>query len=325
MAALLALLLAAPLTFADYRARLERVDALLLQGERTQAALAARELLRSRVRVGEEEIVPAAWALEPIARGDPHRARLRGLIEGLAPEAGARPASADKQLLEAVRRAQETVGPRAGGTIAPLPAPELPFLEQLRGALESAARWTVRRLGEFWRWLASLFPAATAQQAVGISSRITGLVLIFVGLVVVLVTALALLSAARPRSAIAARASAAPESEEDADPLSRSAGGWEERARDLAAQGRARDAIRAWYHALLVHCYGKGVLHHRRGRTNWEYAHALSPSLPWRPRFEELTRRFDVEWYGRAESTPAALEAFSAGAGEILSALGRRQ
>jgi hypothetical protein len=64
-------------------------------------------------------------------------------------------------------------------------------------------------------------------------------------------------------------------------------------------------------------------LHYRRGCTNWEYVHALSPEVPFRPRFEELTRTFDVEWYGRAESSPAALDAFAAGTAEILRALGR--
>ena len=61
-----------------------------------------------------------------------------------------------------------------------------------------------------------------------------------------------------------------------------------------------------------------------KGRTNWEYAHALPPSVPWRGRFEDLTFRFDVEWYGRTESTGEALAAFADGAAEILAALGQR-
>jgi hypothetical protein len=74
---------------------------------------------------------------------------------------------------------------------------------------------------------------------------------------------------------------------------------------------------------VLVRCAAQGLLHHRKGRTNWEYAHALPPSLPWRGRFEDLTLRFDVEWYGRSESTGEALADFRNGAGEILRALGR--
>jgi Domain of unknown function (DUF4129) len=322
IAALLAALLAAPLGLPAYRARLEKIDALLLAGDRARAAAAAQKLLGEKVQAGEEEIVPAAWALEPIARGDPHRSRLRGLIDGLAQGGLAPSPAADRKLLEALRRAQDAAGPAAGGKIAPLAAPELPFFEQVLSWMGTAARWIASRLGDLWNWLAGLFPTGTARQLGLASSRITGLVLIGVGLIVVLVVALAVLSRARPPPVLAVRSRSVPEKDED--PLSRSAGGWEARARDLAAQGRAREAIRAWYHALLVHCYGAGVLHYRRGRTNWEYAHALSPSLLWRPRFEELTRWFDLEWYGRAESTPAALEAFSTGTGETLSALGRR-
>jgi Domain of unknown function (DUF4129) len=320
--ALLAALLAAPLGLPAYRARLEKIDALLLAGDRAQAAAAAQKLLGEKVRAGEEEIAPAAWALEPIARGDPHRSRLRGLIDGLLQSGGAPSPAADRKLLEALRNAQDTGGPAAGGKIAPLAAPEPPFFEQLLGWMGAAARWIGHRLLDFVRWLAGLFPTGTARQLGLASSGITGLVLISVGLIVILAAALAVLSRAKMPAVLAVRSKSVPEKDED--PLSRSAGGWEARARDLAAQGRAREAIRAWYHALLVHCYGAGVLHYRRGRTNWEYAHALSPSLLWRPRFEELTRWFDLEWYGRPESTKAALEAFSAGTGEILSALGRR-
>ena len=75
---------------------------------------------------------------------------------------------------------------------------------------------------------------------------------------------------------------------------------------------------------MLARCAAAGVLHLRRGRTNWEYAFALSPSLPWRDGFEDLTRRFDVEWYGRAESDGEALATFADGASGILRALGQR-
>ena len=51
---------------------------------------------------------------------------------------------------------------------------------------------------------------------------------------------------------------------------------------------------------------------------------ALSPQVAWRPQFEDLTRRFDVEWYGHAESSPEALSDFAATAQTILRGLGSR-
>jgi len=127
----------------------------------------------------------------------------------------------------------------------------------------------------------------------------------------------------RRRGPVASGARRPPATRDD-DPATRTVSGWEERAAQLAAQGRHREAIRAWYHAVLARCAAAGVLHLRRGRTNWEYAFSLSPALPWRDRFEDLTRRFDLEWYGRKESSGEALAAFAEGAGGILRSLGQR-
>ncbi|HSB60806.1 MAG TPA: DUF4129 domain-containing protein, partial [Vicinamibacteria bacterium] len=88
----------------------------------------------------------------------------------------------------------------------------------------------------------------------------------------------------------------------DEDPLSREAGDWEKHARELGAAGRWREAVRAWYHAVLAGVFRAGLVHHQRGRTNWEYAARLAPDLPWRAAFLDLTRLFDREWYGRVSS-----------------------
>jgi hypothetical protein len=96
-------------------------------------------------------------------------------------------------------------------------------------------------------------------------------------------------------------------SRRDENPLSREASGWEEHARELAAERRFREAIRAWYHAVLVALFQAGLLHHQKGRTNWEYVARLDPRLGWRPGFVALTRLFDREWYGRRACDAAAL------------------
>jgi hypothetical protein len=113
-------------------------------------------------------------------------------------------------------------------------------------------------------------------------------------------------------------------SKRDEDPLSRGAMEWERYAIQLAAAGRFREAIRAWYHAVLVTCYAAGVLHFRKGRTNWEYVATLAPSLPWRPEMIRLTRRFEREWYGSDESTLGALDDCGASARAILESVRER-
>jgi hypothetical protein len=113
-------------------------------------------------------------------------------------------------------------------------------------------------------------------------------------------------------------------SRRDEDPLSRGANEWERYAAQLAAAGRTREAIRAWFHAVLVTLYAAGILHFKKGRTNWEYIAGLSPELPWRGEFVTMTRRFESEWYGRAQSSIEALDDAAERAHRILDAVRRR-
>jgi hypothetical protein len=317
----LLLLLSEPLSLDQYRARLVRIDGLLGRGDVAAAARDASALRGVSIDANGEELEPADWVLSPLARGEPHRARLRSLIEALSAPGASAPAP-DPQLLQ--RLAREQGGPRVapGGEIEEIDTPAASVAEQVLRWSRRVTGFVGRSILRFLRWLAGLFPRSPGAQAEG-SGQILVIVLAAVGIIVVGVAVLALLSfrravphgsAPRPRTRLAS----------DEDPLSRTAGGWEQHARELAAQGRPREAIRAWYHAVLVRCAAQGLLHHRKGRTNWEYAHALPPSVPWRGRFEDLTFRFDVEWYGRSESTGEALAAFADGAGEILKALGQR-
>ena len=73
---MIALLLAAVLDLASYRARVERIDALLARGDQASAAAQAQALLGDTVRWEGEDLSPDAWTLAPIARGEPHRAGL---------------------------------------------------------------------------------------------------------------------------------------------------------------------------------------------------------------------------------------------------------
>ena len=74
---------------------------------------------------------------------------------------------------------------------------------------------------------------------------------------------------------------------------------------------------------MLVALYGAAILHFRKGRTNWEYVATLPPTLPWRRGFIELTRRFELEWYGLAESTSEALDDCRGQARAILNTVAR--
>ncbi|RPH37203.1 MAG: DUF4129 domain-containing protein, partial [Planctomycetota bacterium] len=103
------------------------------------------------------------------------------------------------------------------------------------------------------------------------------------------------------------------------DPLSRTASEWERFAAELMNAGRSREAIRAWYHAVLVSLFRAGVLHYRKDRTNWEYAYALPSGVPWRAGFVEATRTFEREWYGRRDTPVEMAESYQDQARRMLS------
>ena len=145
---------------------------------------------------------------------------------------------------------------------------------------------------------------------------VAAVVILIVGILAVLAIEVARRS--KRRLAVPIAESDPVASRRDEDPLSRGANEWERYAAQLAAAGRIREAIRAWYHAVLVTLYGAGILHFRKGRTNWEYVSALSPELGWRGEFVQLTRRFEEEWYGHDASGIDALDDCSGRAQRIL-------
>jgi hypothetical protein len=146
-----------------------------------------------------------------------------------------------------------------------------------------------------------------------------------VGLIVLILAILAfeVIRRSRKRARNVVEESAPLTSTRDDDPLSRGANEWERYAAQLAEAGRLREAIRAWYHAVLVTLYGANILHYRKGRTNWEYVAGVGPEHAWRPRFIDLTRLFENEWYGSDDSSSDALAECSAAARHVLNSVRR--
>jgi hypothetical protein len=324
-----ALLLAQPalaaLDVAQYRERLVQIEQLLDWRERAEAGKAARALLREEVRWQDEALRPDETVLGPIAEGEEEglRAPLRALIEALPKTAAEeRAPDVDLRVLEALRARQQERAPARGGSLGP-ELKKLSAAELMVEWLKTSARWVGDRVEELWRWLKKWWPDGRRRDRGKGEAGLNALVFVLVGAIVATVIALALRAArgGAPAERQRAQPSAA---DADADPLARSTDEWEQRARALAAEGRAREAIRAWYHALLTSSFRAGLLHHRRGRTNWEYARALAAEVPFRGAFAELTGRFDLEWYGHRESEPQALQAFAAEAQRILADLRAR-
>jgi hypothetical protein len=349
----------ATISLADYRARLLEVQADLGRGDWGAARARARELEGRHIAFGGDELVPDLSVLGPLAAARDRAAAVKvalplaQLIRALpagapaaapggtdTPEAtsatavspataltGARAAAAaggaDRALLERLRRSQALAEIPAGGS---LPDPGLDsggLLDALRDFLRPAARafarlWDgLRDLLE--RWVRSVLAGGRGRRApFGLRSVV--LLALFLA---VAMAALAFQAARRRQRGRGSPAAAAPNPApaRDDDPLSRAAGEWETYARELAAGGHYREAIRAWYHAVLVTLYKSGILQFRKGRTNWEYISKVPPSTLWRPALVEMTRHFEREWYGRDRSSPEALAASQDLARRLLDAV----
>jgi hypothetical protein len=305
---------AAPLPLGDYRARLGAIERQLTGGDWPGARDAARGLAGERVRYGREEIRPDLSVLEPLARARSRQeaaATLPGLRRLLAflpaREAPTEGSAAAPRLLEDARRRQALPEIGRGGVM-----PRVDRLPSLRQALAELLEPPLRAFSEaferFWSWLQRLLPDPRRLSRSGWGLHDTVIALVVAGAVAFSLLALRAWRRRRRGGPPSAAAASAPPPSRDDDPLSRETSEWERYAAELAAAGRAREAIRAWYHAVLAALYRSGQLHYRKGRTNWEYAAALPPSLPWRATFFEITHRFEREWYGGSASSIEALD-----------------
>jgi hypothetical protein len=337
VSALLALLLFLPAALAAatispsaYRERLVAIDGSLRAGDWVSARDAASRLAADRVAFGQEALEPDLSVLQPLAGAkDAHAARavaprLARLVAALDAQGGRPPRSrnepASPKLLEEAR-ARDALAALPQGKVTP--DDQVNVLDVLSEVLDPVRRWfddLWQRLKNWWR---QLFPAARPNQ--GLLDRLLNLPLTVILLVVSLALAGGWLAVRAARQRRRRQASvpdaAAPPPAADEDPLSREVNEWERYAGELAAAGRRREAVRAWYHAVLVSLFRGGVLHYRKGRTNWEYVAALAPGFGWRSRFVDLTRCFEREWYGRDQSTPEALAEAGGLAAGLLGAL----
>ncbi|RYG38996.1 DUF4129 domain-containing protein [bacterium] len=82
---------------------------------------------------------------------------------------------------------------------------------------------------------------------------------------------------------------------------------WLLQAKDLEAQGRFREAVRALYLACLLRLDEAGVARFIRHETNWEHQHRIdaSPKRPPNLDMRPATQLMDRVWYGmRTEGSP---------------------
>jgi hypothetical protein len=306
-----------------YMQALEQIDTLLASGQRPEARRAADFLGtlyvkstigtfhadRSLLKLVGDDRVPISVA----------RARIAFTLEELQHATGGAVTPADRHLLAEVTKAQTPEERLEGGEIKAIPA-DVPMVEQILDTLKRVFDWIGEQLTKLWEWLSDLWPEDAPDGTTrGLRWMITALVSLI--LITVAVLAFRVLRSSRRATPEIAESADSMSSDHDADPLSRGANEWERYAARLGLEGRYREGIRAWFHAVLVTCYAESILHFRKGRTNWEYIASLTASLTWRPELIALTRQFEHEWYGRSESTAEVFEDCALRARTILDAL----
>lgn len=314
------------LPIGDYIATLERIDAQLgagqLQSAQSEAAtLAGARIVWPKGTFTADASLLAMIAEAPRAEG-PHRMRLTATIAELRRTTGMSGTQADRKLLEQIAAEQEPPELPKGGVVPTKFRRDVPLLERVAESIANAIEWIGKKLRRLYRWIVDLLPRQRVEPGGG-TPGLHWMVWAVVGAILLVILYLAVDVIRRSRAATPESVETGTPigSRQDEDPLSRGAMEWERYAADLANGGRYREAIRAWYHAVLVTCYAAAILHFRKGRTNWEYIASLAPSVPWRAAFIELTRRFEQEWYGSLHSTDDAYEDCSTRARSILDAL----
>ena len=312
------------LTLDEYRGALESLAAGLERGDAEGARALAGALRGARVQADgavfevDPSLLAAVDGAHDAARAGRARLRVMQVLASLG-EAGSPGREPDAGRLARLAREEAARRPREGGTIdASLEVRPLTLPERLRLWLDRATRWLVEWLRRILDWLARAGPGRDRERSGATSGVVTALVA-----AIALVLAVAAVRSMRRRDAAETRGEAGEASpERDEDPLSREAAEWERYAGELASAGRRREAIRAWYHAVLVALFRAGRLHHQKGRTNWEYVAQVQPEARWRGTFVSLTEVFDREWYGRDTSAPEALRECAARAREVLRSVG---
>ena len=324
------LLLANPLsamTVREYARSLDRLRSLLASKQIQQAHVEATELMGKDVDGGFQvddtlmrSVIEATTGdIKLISRLAITSAQLRAASTGAV-------SPADQKLLQELEKQQTAEALKPGGEVFSRELENASIFTRISEAIGKAFDWIGEKLSDFFDWLKKFWPDIKMPKERP-TAGMRWIVGTIVAIIAVIIGALAfeVIRRSKRRAAEVMVESAPVSSARDADPLSRGANEWERYAAQLAAAGRMREAIRAWYHAVLVTLYGTGILTFRKGRTNWEYVSTLTPSIPWRGDFVKLTRRFEHEWYGSANSSADALTECRGVAREILNQVRRAE
>ena len=305
----------------EYRAELARIASLLESGDTVTAQSAAQALLGTPV-AGPVPFIADGSLLKPVVELAPGRsaapliARLHAATRNLEGEGELRaPRASDPLSLQAIRDSWD-LELQEGRADLHLPRTRSPpewLIDRVADILTTLERW-VRALYK------ALFGRELKPREKGIGAVEGTIALVALACGVFALLAYRAYRARRKEPALELQEEVA-QADRDEDPTSRQPSEWEQHADALARSGRYREAIRAWYHAVLSATFRRGYVTYAKGRTNWEYVAALSPGLRFRNDVIAMTQRFEGCWYGGRDASPQILAEQKITAQAVLVAL----
>ena len=318
---------AATLTLGEYEGALTRMRSLIAAGQLDAAHAEAKALSGSDIDSPGGHFQADGTLLAEVnavkTRDLGVEARIDVTLAALRSAPSAERVTVDPSLLQRLQREQALPELPRGGNVRGVVVRDS-LLNRILEAIRKAARWAADMILKIFEWVMRFWPdSGTKKLPASSTMRWTIGTLVALILIVLGVLAFEVIRRSRKTTPRVVEESAPAGSSQDDDPLSRDATEWERYAAQLAAAGKLREAIRAWYHAVLVTLYRASILQFRKGRTNWEYVAALAPEIAWRPEIIHLTRRFEDEWYGSDRSSTEALDECSEAARHILDAVRR--
>jgi len=261
------------MTVSEYIDSLERIQLLIATGQTTAARETARAIAGAEVAHPTAPFHVDDALLGAIANPKPIDVRIPSRLAATIAELrrtnpGAAIGTANKELLDQIANEQRVNKPGMNGELG---VDKLTGNGMVRLADEigKVFKWIGDKISDFLDWLLDFWPKSKQRDTPAGNMRgvVTGVATLIAIIVAVLAWGAIRRSKAATPELVESIAPAA--SARDEDPLSRAASEWERYAAQLEAAGRVREAIRAWYHAVLVALYGAAILHFRKGRTNW--------------------------------------------------------
>lgn len=286
-----------PLTKDEYRHAAQSVLDLLVRGNVTGADDAGKIAEQRGWRDGLHTLSADPAFTEHTDDADVRQVALRSLLVLLDRTHNTSAKAADPLLLDRIRPLPGDPGEDEDSNLPQLPASWQDFATWLQKKLEGILHWLGDLLKELLRWL---IPKHEDSEGTNITQLIVGFCLVLVtGIVCVMAILWWRRSRLVPMTAVRTKGHAAEEA------IDRPVSEWERRGDELIAAGDYRGALRAFFHAALAAAFAAGHLHHRRGRTNWEYLALVAARNEWRADLVTLVVTFERSWYG-GHATSAA-------------------